>query len=47
MIRANMFDANVRAYQGNTDVNNEMIKTLQSCPENFVLYNNGITIVWQ
>ncbi len=45
MIRANMFDANVRAYQGNTDVNNEMIKTLQSCPENFVLYNNGITIV--
>lgn len=45
MIRANMFDANVRAYQGNTDVNNEMIKTLQNCPENFVLYNNGITIV--
>lgn len=45
MIRANMFDANVRAYQGNTDVNNEMIKTLQSCPGNFVLYNNGITIV--
>ena len=45
MIRSNMFDANVRAYQGNTDVNNEMLKTLQSCPENFVLYNNGITIV--
>lgn len=45
MIRANIFDANVRAYQGNTDVNNEIINTLQKCPENFVLYNNGITIV--
>lgn len=45
MIRSNIFDANVRAYQGNTDVNNEIMKTLQNCPENFVLYNNGITIV--
>lgn len=45
MIRSNIFDANVRAYQGNTDVNNEIMKTLQECPENFVLYNNGITIV--
>lgn len=44
-IRSNIFDANVRAYQGNTDVNNEMMKTLQNCPENFVLYNNGITVV--
>ena len=45
MIRLNLFDENVRAYQGNTDVNNEIINTLQKCPENFVLYNNGITIV--
>lgn len=45
MIRSNIFDENVRAYQGNTDVNNEMIKTLKKEPENFVLYNNGITIV--
>lgn len=45
MIRPNIFDANVRAYQGNTDVNNEMTKTLKNCPENFILYNNGITIV--
>lgn len=45
MIRANIFDSNVRAYQGSTDVNNEMMKTLKKCPENFVLYNNGITIV--
>lgn len=45
MIRLNIFNENVRAYQGNTDVNNEMIKTLRKDPENFVLYNNGITIV--
>lgn len=45
MIRLNLFDENVRAYQGNTDVNNEMIRTLRKDPENFVLYNNGITIV--
>lgn len=45
LIRANIFDANVRAYQGDTDVNNEMVRTLQECPRNFVLYNNGITIV--
>lgn len=37
MIRLNLFDENVRAYQGNTDVNNEMIKTLREDPENFVL----------
>ena len=45
LIRTNMFDANVRAYQGDTDVNNEMVMTLSECPSNFVLYNNGITIV--
>lgn len=45
LIRANIFDENVRAYQGDTDVNNEMVKTLQECPRNFVLYNNGITVV--
>lgn len=45
LIRPNIFDANVRAYQGKTDVNIEIMKTLQNSPENFVLYNNGITIV--
>lgn len=45
LIRANIFDANVRAYQGDTDVNNEIVTTLKDCPRNFVLYNNGITIV--
>lgn len=45
LIRANIFDANVRAYQGDTDVNKEIVTTLKECPQNFVLYNNGITIV--
>ena len=45
MIRANMFNDNVRDYQGDTDVNQEMETTLQTCPMNFVLFNNGITIV--
>lgn len=45
LIRANMFDDNVRDYQGDTDVNREMEATLSTNPVNFVLYNNGITIV--
>lgn len=45
LIRANMFDDNVRDYQGDTDVNQEMEATLSTNPVHFVLYNNGITIV--
>lgn len=45
LIRTNIFDANVRAYQGDTDVNKEIVETLKDYPRNFVLYNNGITIV--
>lgn len=45
LIRANIFDDNVRDYQGDTDVNQEMEATLSANPVNFVLYNNGITIV--
>lgn len=45
LIRANMFDDNVRDYQGDTDVNLEMEATLSTNPVNFVLFNNGITIV--
>lgn len=45
LIRANIFDGNVRDYQGNTDVNKEMEATLTASPMNFVLFNNGITIV--
>lgn len=45
LIRANIFDDNVRDYQGDTDVNQEMEATLSANPVNFVLFNNGITIV--
>lgn len=45
LIRANIFDDNVRDYQGDTDVNQEMEATLSDNPLNFVLFNNGITIV--
>lgn len=45
LIRANIFDDNVRDYQGDTDVNREMEATLSTHPVNFVLFNNGITIV--
>lgn len=45
LIRANIFDDNVRDYQGDTDVNQEMEATLLANPVNFVLFNNGITIV--
>ncbi len=45
LIRANIFDDNVRDYQGDTVVNQEMEATLTTNPMNFVLFNNGITIV--
>ncbi|MCH5340946.1 MAG: AIPR family protein [Acetatifactor sp.] len=45
LIRANIFDDNVRDYQGDTDVNQEMEATLSTSPMNFVLFNNGITVV--
>ncbi|MCM1189496.1 MAG: AIPR family protein [bacterium] len=45
LIRASIFDDNVRDYQGDTDVNQEMEATLSTNPVNFVLFNNGITIV--
>lgn len=45
LIRANIFDDNVRDYQGDTDVNQEMEATLSTSPVNFVLFNNGITVV--
>ena len=45
LIRKNLFDDNVRDYQGDTAINNEIYKTIETDPESFVLLNNGITIV--
>jgi hypothetical protein len=35
--------ANIRAYKGNTEVNDGILKTLRERPEIFVYYNNGLT----
>lgn len=45
LLRRNMFDDNVRDWQGYSAVNQEILATLKMYPERFVLFNNGITIV--
>ncbi len=45
IIRKSLFTDNVRDYQGNTSINNEILDTLSNNPSNFSLLNNGITIV--
>jgi hypothetical protein len=41
-----LFARNIRGYMGeNTSVNQGMIETLESEPEKFFFYNNGITVV--
>lgn len=45
VIRHNLFNDNVRDYQGNTTINQDILETIQKNPYSFVLLNNGITIV--
>ena len=45
LLRRGIFDDNVRDYQGETVINSEITDTISRNPKNFVLYNNGITIV--
>lgn len=45
LIRQSLFTDNVRDYQGNTDINSEIMSTIKNVPSNFALLNNGITIV--
>ncbi len=45
IIRKGLFDDNVRDYQGDTVINNEILKTITDEPKSFILLNNGITIV--
>ena len=45
LLRQSLFSDNVRDYQGNTDINNEIMNTIEKEPSNFALLNNGITIV--
>ena len=45
MLRRGIFNDNVRDYQGETPINTEILHTIETNPQNFVLFNNGITIV--
>jgi len=40
-----LFARNIRGFLGNTDINRAMRRTLESEPQNFWYFNNGITIV--
>jgi len=45
-LRKNLFEANVRDYQGSNQVNEDMQKTLvEGGPEDFWWLNNGVTVV--
>jgi len=45
IIRKSLFDDNVRDFQGENTVNNEIYETIINEPAKFILLNNGITIV--
>ena len=45
ILRRNLFEDNVRDYQGDTTINQEIRSTLENSAQDFVLLNNGITIV--
>ena len=45
VLRRNLFEDNVRDYQGDTTINQEIRHTLECSTQEFVLLNNGITIV--
>lgn len=42
---SNLFNLNIRNPLGRTAINNELISTLTSAPENFLYFNNGVTIL--
>ena len=45
IIRQSLFDDNVRDYQGETNINQDIFDTIKDDSFSFVLLNNGITIV--
>jgi len=40
-----LYHKNIRSFKGSTDVNDAITKTLQEKPENFLYFNNGITLL--
>lgn len=45
IIRKALFNDNVRDFQGNTTINEEVMSTIIHDPKSFILMNNGITII--
>lgn len=45
LLRRNIFDDNVRDFQGDSTINAEIQNTIKNEPEKFILLNNGITVV--
>lgn len=45
LMRKDLFEENIRDYQGDTNVNNAIQKTIKEDPSSFLLRNNGITIL--
>lgn len=45
LLRRNIFDDNVRDFQGDSTINTEIQNTIKDESEKFVLLNNGITVV--
>jgi peptide deformylase len=40
-----LYHKNIRAFKGNTDVNDAIVGTLRDRPENFLYFNNGIILL--
>ena len=45
ILRKQLFNDNVRDYQGKTNINESIYNTIITEPESFVLMNNGVTII--
>ena len=45
ILRKGLFNDNVRDYQGDTTINQDIYNTIKTDPESFVLMNNGVTII--
>lgn len=45
ILRKQLFNDNVRDYQGETVINESIYHTIKTEPESFVLMNNGVTII--
>jgi len=40
-----LYHKNIRSFKGNTDVNDAIVATVKNAPDNFLYFNNGITLL--